>query len=189
MALIKCPECGRENVSDSAESCPECGYNISQYIITLREKERYNQKLASIPMPPKPKKENIWLKISIAMGVFIAFMGILGLVEPEEFSNDARICIVIGVFCIAFFLYARESNYKVAMEKYTLAVTDFDIYKKKMVEKQEEIERETIKCPHCNSYNARKITTTDRIISTTIVGVASSKIGKQFECKNCGYKW
>ena len=28
MALIKCPECGRENVSDSAKSCPGCGYEI-----------------------------------------------------------------------------------------------------------------------------------------------------------------
>ncbi len=26
MALIKCPECGRENVSDKAPSCPGCGY-------------------------------------------------------------------------------------------------------------------------------------------------------------------
>lgn len=29
MALIKCPECGRE-VSDKAESCPQCGYPISK---------------------------------------------------------------------------------------------------------------------------------------------------------------
>ena len=28
MALVKCPECGREKVSDSAESCPNCGYAI-----------------------------------------------------------------------------------------------------------------------------------------------------------------
>ena len=26
MALIKCPECGRENVSDRAPACPGCGY-------------------------------------------------------------------------------------------------------------------------------------------------------------------
>ena len=29
MALIKCPECGRE-VSDKAASCPQCGYPISK---------------------------------------------------------------------------------------------------------------------------------------------------------------
>lgn len=31
MALIKCPECGRENVSDTATSCPGCGFNIREY--------------------------------------------------------------------------------------------------------------------------------------------------------------
>ncbi len=32
MALIKCPECGRENVSDTAISCPDCGFNVRKYI-------------------------------------------------------------------------------------------------------------------------------------------------------------
>ena len=27
MALIKCPECGKE-ISDTAKSCPNCGYMI-----------------------------------------------------------------------------------------------------------------------------------------------------------------
>ena len=41
MALIKCPECGRENVSDSAESCPDCGYGIKAHFEKIkREEER-----------------------------------------------------------------------------------------------------------------------------------------------------
>ena len=31
MALMKCPECGRD-VSSSAASCPTCGYAIQEYI-------------------------------------------------------------------------------------------------------------------------------------------------------------
>lgn len=31
MALIKCPECGRENVSDTAKACPSCGYGIKEH--------------------------------------------------------------------------------------------------------------------------------------------------------------
>lgn len=31
MALIKCPECGRENVSDTAKACPGCGYGIREH--------------------------------------------------------------------------------------------------------------------------------------------------------------
>ncbi len=30
MALIKCPECGREGVSDKAKSCPTCGFPLSE---------------------------------------------------------------------------------------------------------------------------------------------------------------
>lgn len=39
MSLIKCPECGRENVSDSAQSCPECGYNIKQHFDSIKQVE------------------------------------------------------------------------------------------------------------------------------------------------------
>ena len=33
MALIKCPECGQEKVSDSALACPDCGFSIREYMI------------------------------------------------------------------------------------------------------------------------------------------------------------
>ena len=41
MALIKCPECGRENVSDTAISCPDCGFNVRKYV-----EEKKNEQLA-----------------------------------------------------------------------------------------------------------------------------------------------
>ncbi len=37
MALIKCPECGKEKVSDTAMSCPECGFNIHNYVVKQRQ--------------------------------------------------------------------------------------------------------------------------------------------------------
>lgn len=40
MALIKCPECGKENVSDSAVSCPECGYAIKEHFDKIRLEEQ-----------------------------------------------------------------------------------------------------------------------------------------------------
>ena len=46
MALVKCPECGRENVSSTAKSCPGCGYNIKAYYEAEQQKEQQvkNQK-------------------------------------------------------------------------------------------------------------------------------------------------
>ncbi len=31
MALVKCPECGREKVSDKALACPDCGFGLKEY--------------------------------------------------------------------------------------------------------------------------------------------------------------
>ncbi len=39
MALVKCPECGREKVSDSAEACPNCGYAIKSYYDKIKQEE------------------------------------------------------------------------------------------------------------------------------------------------------
>ena len=41
------------------------------------------------------------------------------------------------------------------------------------------------KCPTCGSTNIKKISTTNRIVSTGLFGLASSKIGKQWHCNNC----
>ena len=45
------------------------------------------------------------------------------------------------------------------------------------------------KCPTCGSTNVQRISTANRLGSTLLFGLASSKIGKTMECKNCGYKW
>lgn len=49
--------------------------------------------------------------------------------------------------------------------------------------------RPAIQCPTCGSYHTNKLTGVERTVSFGIFGFASNKIGKSFECKNCGYKW
>ena len=44
-------------------------------------------------------------------------------------------------------------------------------------------------CPMCKSHNTRRISTTNRAASIALVGLASDKIGKQYECFNCKHKW
>ena len=39
MALISCPECGRANVSDQAESCPNCGYGIKSHFEAIAKQQ------------------------------------------------------------------------------------------------------------------------------------------------------
>ena len=44
MALVKCPECGRERVSDTAEACPDCGYNVRAYYERVKEENEKSEK-------------------------------------------------------------------------------------------------------------------------------------------------
>lgn len=46
-----------------------------------------------------------------------------------------------------------------------------------------------LKCPVCGSQNVNRISTTGRLFSVATFGLASSKIGKQYECKRCKHKW
>lgn len=45
------------------------------------------------------------------------------------------------------------------------------------------------KCPQCGSENIRPISTTSRLLSVGVFGLASGKIGKNYECLNCKHKW
>ena len=49
MALIKCPECGKE-ISDKAASCPNCGFPITQGNVTQE--------------PPQKQKEYDTIEVS-----------------------------------------------------------------------------------------------------------------------------
>lgn len=45
------------------------------------------------------------------------------------------------------------------------------------------------KCPSCGSSNVSKIGTLNRMVSTGLFGLASSKIGKTHKCNHCGTTW
>ncbi len=57
MALVNCPECGKERVSDSAEACPECGFAVKLYYDKIRyEAEQKAQKELQIAREEKNQK-------------------------------------------------------------------------------------------------------------------------------------
>ena len=45
------------------------------------------------------------------------------------------------------------------------------------------------KCPTCGSTNVKKISGGKRWFGVGLFGLASSNVGKTYECKNCQYKW
>lgn len=57
MAIINCPECGNENVSDKATSCPKCGFGIKAYYEELAEKKRIEEAWAEAEKEIEEKLE------------------------------------------------------------------------------------------------------------------------------------
>lgn len=46
-------------------------------------------------------------------------------------------------------------------------------------------ETPVVKCPYCHSLNVIRVSTASRMFSTSAVGMASNKIGKQWKCNSC----
>ena len=103
MALIKCPECGREKVSDSAEACPDCGYGIKAHFEKLKKEEeqkeqqrkaeearkraeveakkREEERIKSVPQLERPQlKAPI---VTLVISVLCFFYGVVQLNESE----------------------------------------------------------------------------------------------------------
>lgn len=227
MALVNCPECGRENVSDSAEMCPSCGYNVKEHFLKIeqeknekrikqeleekrveqekelqkREKEKEERELNEIKMPPAPpSKIRIWCAIGliIVIGAFIIILPAC----MSELDMSFFIFVIIFIFLIILFICYIKGKYDLEKANYEKAMRDFEAYKRnELYRKKEEEKRrmeyqasqiagqqakiEKVKCPYCNSYNTSKIGVISRGVSIGLVGMASSKIGKQWHCNNC----
>ncbi len=218
MALVKCPECGRENVSDTAESCPNCGYAIKIHfdkILQEEEKKKQRELLQKqLEESQKQCEEDIsqraqWIRVSkvrpfinwyIGIGMFFAVS-----VVAMLFIQSWLLMLVGGIFAYIFLSTGFDKlkrsqdiydKYKNDQEKYRKAIIrdqDMEKAQNEMINTYRKNSKNKhnagIKCPMCGSGNVYRISTTNRAVSVATVGLASSKIGKQYECKNCKHKW
>ncbi len=164
MSLIKCPECGRENVSDTAESCPDCGFGIKKYIDEKKYKEelerkrieeeerkqiRFNElkgelgrKLQEIddePYPEKPKFLKQLFDTSKGGELTYALLIIMFLSLIIGMPTDNA--FFLGIFSlglvlgIPFLLFINWSDYKMFLDLYYDKTSDWEGYKNKRKEK------------------------------------------------------
>ena len=197
MALVNCPECGRENVSSSAESCPGCGYNIKAHYANA-EKARteeinkqarienaqkdYQARLEKVEMPIFPEMSSL----DVILGFFAFALILIGLIYLKTDYCWLLITIGIGMLIFCYFYDFRKS-----IDLFKLSKSDPDSYRKLIVSKamKEYNAQPIIRCPVCGSTTVDKISTLDRTASVTMVGLASGKIGKQYKCRHCGHMW
>lgn len=225
MALVICPECGRENVSDTALSCPDCGYAIKEHYDKIKAEEqrleaekalqakkeaeeRHKQETAKerqretvLRLEKQIEKaskqiRNSLISLLIAIPLTILFWclstdGSLGMLIV--------ICAVIDFISIVF-LFSGIQEKDTAISDLETAKRDLQEYERNVdarisaiiAQGQAQAAKDAAKhpvCPLCGSRNTNRISTINRTASVATLGLASSKIGKQYECKNCKHKW
>lgn len=120
------------------------------------------------------------------------------------------IVLFIGLLPLMFFILAvtdiPKCRDKLEAAKYDISAYDKVVARQKKEAEEREQEQERIKkamqeheeavkaaqhpkCPMCGSTNTVRISTINRATSVAMVGLASSKIGKQYQCNNCKHKW
>lgn len=88
MAMIKCPECGKE-ISETAESCPNCGYKLQKQSSWSGETTSTGT-YSAIEQPSKKKKKSkglIWVIVVIVALIVIANSGDKEKEEPADSQN------------------------------------------------------------------------------------------------------
>lgn len=210
MALISCPECGKTNVSDTAVSCPECGFAVKEYFDKIRLEE---QRIATEKAKAKHRKETeserqketvqrlenqieessqeviksvIGLVFSLPLAI-LCWYGGLGVL--------LLICITTAFVSVVFLIGGiHEKNTALNdLEKAKRNINEYEAFvearSKAYIAQSKASAAKHPKCPMCGSSNTERIGTLSRIASISIIGLASSKIGKQYQCKNCKHKW
>lgn len=194
---IECPEC-RKSFSKELSVCPYCGLSFDDKENIDRLKDiRYMESLL--------KDKFFWVKplltflFCLGISILWLWLGVDGGLALTGLLFSG------GLTCIYFIILIITINDRNSIEQdLTLARTDYEKYKEiKRRRNQESIanlntmEQEKARkdainhpiCPMCGSKNTTKISTMNRAVSVTMVGMASSKIGKQYQCKSCGFKW
>ena len=114
MALIKCPECGKE-ISDRASSCPNCGCPISQ---TTQADSKYHVSSEGYNTPhatpdysvQEEPEESFWSSemLAILLTLSIWPIGLYLMWKYKHFSKGARIVWTVGIIgFIAFVLWLK----------------------------------------------------------------------------------
>lgn len=186
MAMVECEYCGTVYddgiASDDAISCPHC--------------RELSQKF-----PEKPKISAVMLVIILFL---VALAALCVFLLPNIIAIILLLMDIIAICAIASSLFTERKAYR-------LATTDFNAYRDYMKherekaielsdcirEQQEESKRKKLEelsklpvCPICGTKkNVRRISTLNRSASIALTGLASAKIGKQYECTYCGHFW
>lgn len=208
MALIKCPECGKE-ISNKSTTCIHCGYPLSidtkeqtLYCLyapmwetncllkkLLHEILGYTEEEINI-MSSEKYDRNIVNGITLDQAKaiteifsdngFVLYLKTYGESEEIIFWNDLGICL----------------NQSLPKEHYCdeplisrKQLSNVYAPKMKVQATTPYNTKPIVECPYCHSRNTKKVSIVGKAGSVAIWGIFSQKIKKQWHCNTCGSEW
>lgn len=161
MALIRCPECGKE-ISDKAQSCPNCGcpINNEKYKIIINSYESDTSALAGI-------NDVFGFNLDYDEGMNI-LNNLPYIISEYDTENEAEI-------------YAKQlKSPRWELDIELVSPNGKSLY----VDNSNKV-----KCPSCNSTSISRISVSSKAISVATFGLFSNKRKKTFHCNHCKYEW
>lgn len=177
MALITCPEC-QSNVSEYAESCPQCGCPINiikQKLLSHKDTNNSTQSsnvccIAGITFNLSDAKKQILNDCNYLDGIkTIRNITGLGLKDASNIAETIR------------------NTKTIPTEILKEQLLDFSSFER--FNRPQTKPLHVPKCPTCGSLDVGNIGGLERGASILTLGIFSKKINKSFKCNNCGYLW
>ncbi len=182
-----CPKCGKW-YDVSGNVCPICR---SQLLVPnnntnqIQPNLQPQQVLPPSPIPNEIRKKNtkgcIMLVLGIAM-LFFCFVFFEVLQSSNWYGNETKEYIFIALCWLCFASGGVLLAFGIKLIK---DYSDYIQKHQRSYNLSQMQDNPLIECPYCHSHKVIKISASDRVGSAIIVGIASSKIGKQWHCHNC----
>lgn len=175
MALIICPECGKE-ISNKAKYCIHCGYPLDEL------KEETSNIIND--------KNNLYSVKLINYGsqkvkVIAVVREITGLRLPEAKAVVDNLSFIKTGICLE-----EANSIKNQLEELGAVLSIVVCDTNKIISISPKTNAVPIPtCPTCGSTDISKISTTSKAVSAGLFGIFSPKIRKQFHCNSCKYEW
>lgn len=175
MALIKCPECGKE-ISNYAKECNQCGYPLSSNL----EADDY--------IYICPKCAMIYSSDELNADKKCRFCNIKTIITKETMNDFINNMDNEDDYDIILSKKYGGNQFSECAYRHRLSLIKQE-NKNQSTHQHQSIQQQHITqvtCPYCKSTNTKKISAVSRAGSILGFGLFSKKLGKEWHCNNCG---
>lgn len=174
MPMIKCIDCGKE-ISTRSQTCPNCGCPTEQTIIARQEEFVNNYAETHVC---KECGGNNYFPDEQEDGTmkFVCWD-----CAAKNIINEVKVPLPEELRTLTIIQPSEQSGMAIANKIKELNAATSN--KSKTTQASQATHQPT--CPYCGSTKLKKIGIGSRMLSIGTLGLAGSKIGKQWHCKSC----